>query len=55
MVCFGETCLAKLGKAALAKEEVPKLAARWTRAILLGYDRESNEYVFHHFEESIEE
>ena len=47
MVCFGEMCLAKLNKDALSKEEVPKLAARWCRAIFLGYDRESNEYVMH--------
>jgi len=42
MACFGEICLAKLGKAALTKEEVPKLAARWCRGVFLGYDRYKN-------------
>ena len=45
MACFGETCLAKLHKGDIGKEEVPKLAARWCRAVLLGYDRDTNEYI----------
>ena len=47
MLCFGETCLAKLTKNALSTDEVPKLAARWCRAVFVGYDRETNEYVLH--------
>ena len=46
MVGFGEVCLAKLDKAALAKDDVPKFAARWTRAVWLGYERDTHEYVF---------
>ena len=47
MVCFGEMCLARLNNSVIAKEEVPKLAARWCRAVFLGYDRDTNEYAFH--------
>ena len=47
MVGFGEVCLAKLNKAAVGGTEVPKLAARWTRAVFLGYERDTHEYVFH--------
>ena len=47
MVGFGEICLAKLNKKAVAKEEVPKLAPRWVRAVFLGYHRETHEYSFH--------
>ena len=47
MVGFGETCLAKLTKHAVAKEGVPKIAPRWCRAVFLGYCRETHEYLFH--------
>jgi len=47
MVGFGETCLAKLTKRAVAQEGVPKLAPRWTKAVFLGYHRETHEYSFH--------
>ena len=31
----------------MGSAEVPKLAARWTRAVFLGYERDTHEYVFH--------
>ena len=47
MVGFGEVCLAKLNKHLVAHDAVPKLAARWCRALFLGYDRDSNEYMMY--------
>lgn len=48
MVGFGETCLFKLPvKGPEAHDEDGKLKARWCRGVFLGYDRVTNEYVFH--------
>ena len=47
MVGFGELCLAKLTKQHIAHDPVPKLAARWCRALFLGYDRDTNEYMMY--------
>lgn len=47
MVGFGEVCLAKLPTKGPSHDEDGKLRPRWCRAVFLGYDRLSVEYIFY--------
>ncbi len=44
---FGEACLGKLPTKGPLHDANGKLNPRWCRAIFLGYDRLSNEFVLH--------